>query len=130
MQANTNSYGKRAPLNRGIVILSAFVLLVSALMTSNANSAPGDNMIIPRQGDDSGMYNTPPSIFPHWIHRARYRCDACHDDLFEMKLGASEISMDLMKEGKSCGICHNEKADIAFPVGFDTCDRCHREPSE
>lgn len=67
----------------------------------------------------------PEAFFPHWIHRLRYRCDACHDSLFEMKLGASVITKQLMKERKSCGACHNEDLESAFPVSFENCDRCH-----
>jgi c(7)-type cytochrome triheme protein len=109
--------------------------LISLSAITPVKAAP-DEMVIPRKGGagtggiEVTTSFTPASVFPHWIHRLRFRCDACHDSLFEMKLGASDISMGLMKEGKSCGICHSEKTNIAFPVSFETCDRCHREPSE
>jgi c(7)-type cytochrome triheme protein len=40
-----------------------------------------------------------------------------------MKAGANEVTMDMMQEGKSCGVCHNGK--VAFESNFDTCLRCH-----
>jgi len=70
-----------------------------------------------------GMDDIPPAVFPHWIHRMQYKCGACHEELFKMKAGANEVTMDMMKEGQSCGICHNGK--IAFEANFDTCLRCH-----
>lgn len=88
--------------------------------------APGDDLVLPRAEDSMSVESQPASIFPHWVHRVRYRCDACHDRLFRMELGATEINMKLMKEGGSCGTCHDGKR--AFGVGFDTCQRCHVPP--
>lgn len=88
-------------------------------------TAPGD-LVIPRSEGSMSVESQPASVFPHWVHRVRYRCDACHDGLFRMELGATEISMKLMKEGSSCGTCHDGKS--AFGVGFDTCQRCHVPP--
>lgn len=111
---------------------SIFLLTVTiALLTfwaPNAISKPGENMIIPRKEGAIGVESTPESIFPHWIHRARYRCDACHNDLFEMELGATDISKALMKKKQSCAVCHNGKT--AFEVGFSTCHRCHATKEE
>lgn len=61
-----------------------------------------------------------PAYFPHWVHRLRYRCYACHDDLFAMTRGPNP-TMAEMARGKSCGACHNGK--VAFAA--DTCQRCH-----
>lgn len=76
-----------------------------------------------RGGDAEELKTFPPSIFPHWIHRINYRCDACHNKLFEMKTGTTPINKDLMKEGKVCAVCHNGKQ--AFDDGFENCNRCH-----
>ena len=103
---------------------SGLRLLVWAcvLLAPVALSAPGD-LVLPRSEGSVSVEMTPPSIFPHWIHRVNYRCDACHDRLFKMELGATEISMDLMKGGGSCGTCHN--GELAFAVSFQNCNRCH-----
>ena len=70
-----------------------------------------------------GMDDIPPAIFPHWVHRMQYKCSACHDELFKMQAGANEVTMDLIAEGKSCGVCHDGKK--AFISNVDTCLRCH-----
>jgi c(7)-type cytochrome triheme protein len=99
-------------------VLSAVFLAQAAL------TAPGD-LVIPRK-DSADSDDISPSVFPHWLHRTRYRCDSCHPRLFEMKLGASEISMDLIRKGESCGACHNGQQ--AFAVSFTNCARCHVSP--
>lgn len=105
-------------------IIHVFLIgLFSSAISSSILAAPGD-LILPRKdGGEIDISMTPQSIFPHWIHRARYRCDACHDALFEMKLGATEISMELMDKNESCAVCHN--GEIAFAVGLNSCNRCH-----
>lgn len=64
-----------------------------------------------------------PTVFPHWAHRVRYKCYACHNDLFEMEEGANDITMKAIEAGEFCGACHN--GEIAWGIGFDTCNRCH-----
>ena len=64
------------------------------------------------------------AVFPHGVHRIVYKCGACHDDLFPMKSGSVEITMEMIQDGKACGVCHN--GNIAFPSSFSTCVRCHR----
>ncbi|MFI5398474.1 MAG: cytochrome c3 family protein [Candidatus Binatia bacterium] len=61
-----------------------------------------------------------PAYFPHWVHRIKYKCYACHDALFPLRRGANP-TMATMAKGESCGACHNGK--VAF--GVDTCQRCH-----
>jgi len=73
----------------------------------------------------SGSEEIAPAIFPHAIHRIAYKCAACHDGLFPMKAGSTQVTMDAIQEGKSCGTCHNGK--LAFASTFATCSRCHRE---
>ncbi len=72
-----------------------------------------------------GSEEIPPAIFPHAIHRIAYKCGACHSGLFPMKAGSTQVTMDAIQEGKSCGTCHNGK--LAFASTFATCSRCHRE---
>jgi c(7)-type cytochrome triheme protein len=65
----------------------------------------------------------PAAYFPHWVHRIRYKCYACHDAIFPMRRSANP-TMAVMAKGESCGACHNGKS--AF--GLDTCQRCHVQP--
>lgn len=72
---------------------------------------------------DPMLVEVPPATFPHWFHRARFRCSACHPDVFEMRAGANDITMDALRGGEYCARCHDGK--VAFESGFDTCMRCH-----
>ncbi|MFQ5773638.1 MAG: cytochrome c3 family protein [Kiloniellaceae bacterium] len=88
-------------------------------------SAYGD-IVFEREGDGSataGPAGVPPATFPHWVHRIRYRCYVCHPKIFEMKAGANEITMDRMRQGESCAVCHD--GATAFGIEFQTCARCH-----
>ena len=78
-----------------------------------------------RKGDNQGSEGIAPAIFPHGVHRVVFKCTACHDDLFPMKSGSVEITMEMIQEGKSCGACHN--GTIAFASSIATCSYCHRE---
>jgi len=54
-----------------------------------------------------------------------FKCYACHESIFKMKLSADAMTMEAMGHGKFCGACHNDKT--AFDaLSFDNCDRCHR----
>ena len=67
-------------------------------------------------------------IFNHAEHEEMgFDCASCHDELFEMKVGAAEeqpekFTMAALYDGKFCGACHN--GDDAF--ASDTlCTTCH-----
>jgi c(7)-type cytochrome triheme protein len=102
-------------------------LLLVVFPAAMGAGAPGD-LQFEREGDEGTAGPFPPAFFPHWVHRARYRCDACHDSLFEMKRGVTPVSMALIAEGKACGACHN--GNQAFDDGFENCARCHRPPAD
>ena len=65
----------------------------------------------------------PPSRFPHWAHRIRYKCKACHDDLFEPLRGALDLTQDDAHGRSGCGACH--QGVVAFDAGIEQCHRCH-----
>jgi len=95
-------------------------LLASLLLAGTVLAVEGD-VIFRREGASESA--TAPSFFPHWVHRIRYKCYACHPDIFQMKTGSEKVTMAAIQEGKYCGVCHN--GDIAWGVGMDTCNRCH-----
>lgn len=101
------------------VLVAVLFVCVTALIGSSGLAVEGD-ILFKREGEPGG---TPPAVFPHWAHRIRFRCYVCHPSIFEMKAGATKITMDAIREGKLCGTCHNGK--IAWEVSFDTCNRCH-----
>ena len=96
--------------------------LLLAALAGLAAAVEGDIVFQRKAGSDQ---STPPAQFPHWAHRIRFKCYVCHDAIFQMKAGANPVSMDAIFEGKFCGTCHDGKT--AFAVGFETCQRCHRE---
>ena len=105
-------------------------LLVAAglfLWPGTGAAAPGD-IVFERAAGAAGAAGIPAAIFPHWVHRVRYRCSVCHPKIFEMKLGANPITMDAIGKGQFCGQCHNGRT--SFQVDFQNCTRCHKEPAE
>ena len=98
-------------------LIAGLPLLV--LVTGTALAVDGD-VLFKREGSETG---TPPAVFPHWIHRIRYKCYACHPGLFKMKAGADTVTMQAIGEGKFCGACHN--GGPASAVAIDTCNSCH-----
>ena len=108
------------------ILYVAFGIYLLQSMAPAIGAAPGD--IFFEREDKSEIEAFPPSVFPHWLHRIHYRCDACHDSLFEMKKGATPVTMDLIGAGKACGACHN--GDLAFDDDFTNCTRCHFVPAD
>ncbi len=84
----------------------------------------GDVQLARRSAGDSaaaGATPFPPARFSHWTHRIRYRCTACHPGAFETRAGADTLTMDVLRRGEACGLCHDGRA--AF--GLVECNRCH-----
>jgi c(7)-type cytochrome triheme protein len=100
----------------------AAVVAFSALLLSGAATAAdllGD-ITMNRISTKNGV---PAVVFPHWKHRARFRCYACHPDVFEMQSGSNQVDMEGLRSGEFCGRCHDGKT--AWAIGFDTCRECH-----
>jgi c(7)-type cytochrome triheme protein len=110
-------------MRAGIVFIFAAVLLVSLMQYGVAEEPEYGDIVFSRKTSDAD--EIPPAVFPHWAHRINFKCYVCHDSIFQMKAGANPITMENIQQGKFCGACHNGK--IAFPAGFDTCDRCHHQ---
>ena len=106
-------------MNRRSLLALVFLVVMTALPFASVVAVFGDIVFQP-ENDERG---TAAAVFPHWAHRVRYTCYACHPAIFEMKAGANTITMDAIIAGDSCGVCHNGKT--AWGVGFDTCNRCH-----
>ena len=65
----------------------------------------------------------PPVRFPHRDHTQWLDCSNCHEALFKMQQGASQISKLRIQDGEQCGVCH---ANVAYPL--TDCKRCHNAP--
>ena len=111
---------RRAAMRRTLLASIALAVLI-ALIPMSGSAVEGD-IVFQREGEPQEG-STPPAVFPHWLHRIRYKCYACHPALFEMKAGANPITMDAITAGKFCGACHDDK--IAWGTSFNTCNRCH-----
>ena len=90
------------------------------VVAANAWAAPGD-LVLDKKTRATGF---DPVVFPHWVHRIHFRCSVCHEQIFEMKRGANEITMEKINQRESCGKCHN--GETAFEAGFQACSRCHQ----
>ncbi len=99
-------------------ILFTIMVIATVSIPSTVKAEYGD-IVINNFSDDAQIR---PVIFPHWFHRIRYRCKACHSDLgFQLKAGGNKIDMLKIINGEYCGACHN--GQIAWSV--ENCDMCH-----
>ena len=99
----------------------AAALGVLALGLAGAPLATAEyaDVVLNRRAEKEGMR---PVVFPHWFHRIRFRCKVCHFELgFKMRVGANDVRMADIVDGKFCGMCHNN--EIAW--GAERCDLCH-----
>jgi len=102
---------------------SRLALFAAFALTLTVFSARGEFGDIPFTRKTPGTAEIPAAVFPHYVHRMQFKCYVCHEDLFVMKAGANDITMDAIQGGKFCGTCHNGKT--AFQATFNTCPRCH-----
>ena len=109
------------PPNRAKPELIGTITLARSGIIDTTTRAPGDT--VARAPGGVSVASLPAARFPHWVHRIRYACKACHMELFEPKAGANRITMSDINKGQFCGACHDGKS--AFRAGFGTCDRCH-----
>ena len=99
------------------MVLRAFLVII--LLWPALGSAEYGDVVLNKRAEKEGMR---PVIFPHWFHRIRFRCKVCHSELgFEMRVGANDVTMDEISQGKFCGMCHN--GEVAWSA--ENCDLCH-----
>jgi len=95
-------------------------ILMLLVLPSMSYSEYGD-VVLDRYKEIMAEVGLPPVVFPHWSHRIQFKCKACHESIFVMEKGASDITMSAIIDGEFCGKCHNGK--IAWDPLY--CDRCH-----
>ena len=99
--------------------LIPIILVVLSLGLVNSAQAEYGDVLLNSTSKAAGMN---PVIFPHWVHRMKYSCRACHESLgFKMKAGTSGITMNKIFAGEYCAVCHNGK--VAFAT--TQCQLCH-----
>ena len=71
---------------------------------------------------DKNIGNT---VFSHSVHIEMLGgCDSCHPDLFKPRRGVNKADMAAMKNGESCGACHDGSTAFGVTEAGD-CDKCH-----
>jgi c(7)-type cytochrome triheme protein len=65
-------------------------------------------------------------LFPHSIHTYWLKCSNCHPGIFLPQVGANDMKMSEIFEGKWCGRCHGKVAFTFWPRA--NCARCHIIP--
>lgn len=109
--------GKSRFLKLTLLLFGVGIIVSSFLGWDQVSGYYGD-MVLNSKAEKRGM---PPVVFPHWYHRAEFKCKVCHPAIFEMRSGANDINMKKIIDGEFCGKCHN--GTIAWkPV---ECARCH-----
>ena len=99
-------------------LIPILLVLLSSALVNSAQAEYGD-VLLNNTSKAAGMN---PVIFPHWVHRMKYSCRACHESLgFKMKAGTSGITMNKIFAGEYCAVCHNGK--VAFAT--TQCQLCH-----
>jgi thiosulfate reductase cytochrome b subunit len=106
------------------------VLIICLLLCSfagNVHAAECGTHII-YEGKGAGQV-----VFDGTVHTSKgLTCSACHDQhgfssaLFEMKKGATVISMRKMQLGSSCGYCHDGSQAFSA-TDYLLCSNCHHK---
>jgi c(7)-type cytochrome triheme protein len=93
------------------------VLIVLWASSVFASGGGGDIILKNSEGDVT---------FSHDIHvnGLKLACTECHDKLYTNSKQHKKVTMWRMRNGKSCGACHNGKK--AFAVQGD-CAKCHKK---
>lgn len=106
-------------MNKRVFLLAGLLSLAAP-----ASFSEYGDVVLDRYKDVMAEVGLQPVVFPHWTHRIRFKCKTCHESIFPMKRGASDITMSAIIDGQYCGQCHNGK--IAWDPLY--CDRCHSLP--
>ena len=105
--------------NRNKLLVYISLLLPLLMAFDQQALAEYADVVLNRNSDKEGVR---PVIYPHWFHRIRFQCRVCHSEMgFEMRVGANNVTMEGIIDGKFCGACHN--GEIAWSV--ENCDLCH-----
>jgi len=121
--------GRRTLLKKklGMIYLMTLVVMVLYAFPGKAH-ADGCGGAVSYEGKGAGQV-----VFDRTVHVSRgLTCADCHEGsafsfaLFEMKRGASNLSMRNMALGRSCGYCHDGKQAFAT-TGSLNCSRCHQK---
>lgn len=103
-------------------LILAGAALVGLTAIAVAQSGGGDVVY-----ENAAVGNT---TFSHDFHTGKgLACTDCHTDPFQMKKGATKITMADINAGKQCGKCHNGSKEVGGTKVFaaSDCARCHKK---
>ncbi len=106
---------------RVLVLLLVFITGGLILLSATSGLAEYGDIVLNTKKESMKEAEVKPVVFPHWFHRIRFKCKVCHEDIFIMKKGANDVTMQAIMDGEFCGRCHNGL--IAWEPLY--CDRCH-----
>ena len=102
------------------IVLLVSLLFIAVIAAEISHAEYGD-IVLGKKMESMEKAGVKPVMFPHWFHRIRFKCKACHEDIFILQRGANDINMNAIISGEFCGKCHNGL--IAWEPLY--CDRCH-----
>ena len=106
---------------RGRALVAVFMLALAGALTGYPGESRAEygDVVMNNYSSAAGMR---PVVFPHWFHRVRFSCKACHADLgFKFQAGGNQVNMVKIIDGQFCGACHN--GGLAWSV--ENCNLCH-----
>ena len=110
--------------------MKVFLNVMIVLLCSGAGSAQaaGCVSVITYEGKGAGEV-----VFDRAAHMSKgLTCVDCHEGqgfsspLFEMKKGATSVSMRKMAMGRACGYCHDGNKTFSVTNEIQ-CSKCHRK---
>lgn len=103
-------------------VIQALILVAAAaaLVASAVAAPPGKT--VEYAGGPMGKV-----VFDGKVHADKgAKCNDCHTKIFQMKKGATKITMAAMNKGENCGTCHN--GEKAFKSSDPkNCKTCHKK---
>jgi c(7)-type cytochrome triheme protein len=97
-------------------LVLALTLLIAVAFLGTAFAVPAGKTVVFKDGKIGKV------TFDGKKHAdAGNKCNDCHPKVFQMKKGATKITMKDMKAGQNCGTCHN--GEKAFKP--TNCKKCH-----
>jgi c(7)-type cytochrome triheme protein len=104
-------------------LVSAAILIPALFLFPAASSAVPEGINLTWPGGGAGKVT-----FNGTTHAKKgYLCETCHvAGLFQTKKNADIMTMDAMKKGKFCGVCHNGKKAFST-TDPKKCNECHKK---
>lgn len=100
------------------------VLVLGTFLAAGSVTATAPGVKVEYAGGPMGKVT-----FDGKIHADKgLQCPACHvsPKLFEMKKGATKITMATMNKGQNCGTCHDGKKAFKSSDAA-SCSKCHKK---